>query len=356
VLSDVKYGRDESWKSRQLPNLANADRKLFSVLMFVVLIGVVAAILTALGDVRNVLANTSWPLAVSGFLIAMIAYAAIGSRFAALGRLAGITSQARMMTELGFISTSVGRVMVGGGTAGNVMRIAVLRRHGITMGETVAASLMHTLLNFMLVLTVFLAGVGLVITTGSRGSDLVATSIMAVGSVVVLVVGGLALTLFVPPVRRVAVFAAVLLARRLTGRDITDHATHFVGDMGAAVSAGRSKPTLVATITAIVIVEALAAMTVLWFTFAALGTPVGPNVLVAGFGIGSAAAMASMLPGGIGVQEGSMTAIFAVFGVELDNAIAAAILFRVLYFFVPFGISLLFYRRVLSRRGAGARI
>ena len=56
-----------------------------------------------------------------------------------------------------------------------------------------------------------------------------------------------------------------------------------------------------------------------------------------------------MIPGGLGVQEGSMAGIYALLGVPLNQAVLAAILFRVVYYFAPYLVSLAFYRRMLRR-------
>ena len=74
------------------------------------------------------------------------------------------------------------------------------------------------------------------------------------------------------------------------------------------------------------------------------------GVLVTIAGIGTAAAVASMVPGGLGVQEGTMTGVFTLLGVDVDHAVALAVMFRFLYFFVPFAMSLVFYKWLLSRR------
>lgn len=42
-----------------------------------------------------------------------------------------------------------------------------------------------------------------------------------------------------------------------------------------------------------------------------------------------------------------MTAVYALLGVSFGRAVLAAILFRIVYYFVPFLFSLGFYRRLL---------
>ena len=81
-----------------------------------------------------------------------------------------------------------------------------------------------------------------------------------------------------------------------------------------------------------------------------------PGVVVTGFAVGVAAGVMSMVPGGLGVQEGSMAGAYHLLGVPLEQGVLVSFLFRLVYYVVPFGVSLLFYRNVLRERvnlGAG---
>tara|TARA_B100001013_G_C24591359_1_gene434940 strand:+ start:75 stop:332 length:258 start_codon:yes stop_codon:yes gene_type:complete len=83
---------------------------------------------------------------------------------------------------------------------------------------------------------------------------------------------------------------------------------------------------------------------------------VDPGVVVTGFAVGVAAGVMSMVPGGLGVQEGSMAGAYHLLGVPLEQGVLVSFLFRLVYYMVPFGVSLLFYRNVLRERvnlGAG---
>jgi len=328
--------------------LASKPRHM-TFLMFAALIGGVTAGLLGLHDVRGVLADTRWPLALGGVLVTIVAYTAIGHRFTLLGRLAGIDSPGRVMGSVGFVSTTLGRVMAGGGLVGNLLRIGVLRRHGVPAGETVAVSLLHTYLNFVLVFAVFLAGLGLVMTTNKVGGGY-ATGFIAGGSVIMFLVAAISVVLFIRPVRQRVVAAAVSLVRWATGKDLAEQGIQFNLATKDAVSFRQLRKRLVGALVLLVVIEALAALAVLWFSSAALDSALSPLVLVAGFGIGTAAAVASMVPGGLGVQEGTMTGVFTLLGVDVDHAVAIAVMFRVLYFFVPFAVSLVLYKWLLSRR------
>ena len=81
-----------------------------------------------------------------------------------------------------------------------------------------------------------------------------------------------------------------------------------------------------------------------------------PGVVVTGFAVGVAAGVMSMVPGGLGVQEGSMAGAYHLLGVPLEQGVLVSFLFRLVYYMAPFGVSLLFYRNVLRERvnlGAG---
>jgi uncharacterized protein (TIRG00374 family) len=71
------------------------------------------------------------------------------------------------------------------------------------------------------------------------------------------------------------------------------------------------------------------------------------GTLLTGFSLGITAGFISLVPGGLGVQEGSMAGIYALLGVPIQTALLSAILFRIIYYFIPFLISLGFYRRLL---------
>ena len=89
----------------------------------------------------------------------------------------------------------------------------------------------------------------------------------------------------------------------------------------------------------------------LWFCFRAFDVTLSVGQLISGFVIGTVAGVASMFPGGLGIQEASMTGIFALLGVSFEKAVVASILYRVVYSIVPYLVSLVFYRWILRQNG-----
>jgi uncharacterized membrane protein YbhN (UPF0104 family) len=141
-----------------------------------------------------------------------------------------------------------------------------------------------------------------------------------------------------------------------------ERARHVVGaldDLGAGIARGaealRARPALGVLPAVLIVADWGVTLVAFWFCLDAVGEGVRLAVLVTAFAIGVNAGVASFVPGGLGVQEGSMTATLALLGVSLEHAALAAILFRVVYYFIPFAVSLPLYwplLRAQQREGA----
>jgi uncharacterized protein (TIRG00374 family) len=86
---------------------------------------------------------------------------------------------------------------------------------------------------------------------------------------------------------------------------------------------------------------------VLYSAFVAIGHPVSVSYVIAGFAIGMFLSMVSLVPAGLGVLEGSMTAVFASLDVPIERAVVATLIFRVAYYGLPLLASLIFARSTL---------
>ena len=95
------------------------------------------------------------------------------------------------------------------------------------------------------------------------------------------------------------------------------------------------------------VLDWVAVLFAFWLCLEAVGLSVGPRVLIAGFAIGMNVGVVSLVPGGLGVQEGSQAAVLALFGIPFGPALLASVLFRFVYFLVPFIVSLPLYYVIL---------
>ncbi len=80
----------------------------------------------------------------------------------------------------------------------------------------------------------------------------------------------------------------------------------------------------------------LAAALVLWACLRVAGVPVSPGLALASFVLGQTLGWVSMVPGGLGVFEGAMLALLSPEAGSPSALLAGLLLFRVVYYFVPF--------------------
>ena len=62
-----------------------------------------------------------------------------------------------------------------------------------------------------------------------------------------------------------------------------------------------------------------------------------------GFAIGILSTLVSITPAGIGIMESAVTTIFVALGQPLEPTIIAVILFRLIFYALPFGMSIGFF-------------
>jgi uncharacterized protein (TIRG00374 family) len=125
------------------------------------------------------------------------------------------------------------------------------------------------------------------------------------------------------------------------------HIEKRLSDFGESITQGfnqlKQKPKFGLLLAGLIVGDVAAMIAGLAFCFKALGIPVHLGVLITGFNFGITLTVISFIPGDLGVQEASIAGILAIFGVPFSQGVLGAMLFRVLYYFVPFVVSLGFY-------------
>lgn len=85
-------------------------------------------------------------------------------------------------------------------------------------------------------------------------------------------------------------------------------------------------------------------------SFVSIGYPVSNKVLMVGFSVGLFTSMFSLTPASIGLMEGSMAGAFYLMGLDYDLALLAILIYRIAYYFIPIGVSVLFLKRFFPDR------
>lgn len=321
------------------------DRWVPFLVVLVALSGVVFIVLDW-NNIRPALAQANWKLIPLALLATAISYTCISFNFAKVSKLLGVTMQTRELTSVGFISSSLNHIVLSGGAAGYSVRFMLMNRHGVTMRAVVAISILHfylTAMWMMAMLPVSMIYLGF----NAPLNRTTASFLNVLGAILLLIMAVTTIFIFSHRWRKKVIGILIKGVPSLFGRDISAPLERFDATMEEGILAMRRQPSSAVIISALVVLDWTFSATALWLCFRALDLAPSAGQLVSGFVIGTVAGVSSVLPGGLGVQEASMTGIFSLFGHPLERAALAAILFRVLYTIVPYLVSLGFYRALL---------
>jgi uncharacterized protein (TIRG00374 family) len=268
----------------------------------------------------------------------------LSTGYVVVNRVFGIRSPWRDLFEVGIISTTLNSLLAFSGAVGHSLRLAFVKGQGATSGAVLAASIFHSYLNYIMMLGMMATGViWLLVTHTFYTGQTISLGILTAGVLFATVTS--TAIIFIAKLRAWVFRFIGKLWHFFTHRD----ATNFINDFNDSLNRGmtalrghRSNLTvLLLSMAAYWVFAALAVM----FCFLAFGVRTSPGVLLSGFGIGVSAGNLSLIPGGLAVQEAGIAGVYALFRIPLAQAVLAAILFRVVYDFVPFLLSLVLYVR-----------
>jgi hypothetical protein len=304
-------------------------------------------------EVRSVLSQGEWkwlPLALS---ISGISYLFQSLSFSLINRSFGIELGWRDLLEIGFLSAAM--IAAIGGLAGHSLRLLLMVRRGLLAGDVMAPSLFHAYVESLLFFALIPAGLTYLLVTHPLSANVAAA--LSIGTGALAVAFALtAVVFFFSPVRLIVLRRVRAVLRWTTRRDIGSSLGRFEATLEQGLAAVRKRPLVLVLPVGLVMADRVARVAVVWVCFQALGSDVGLGVVVTGFAAGVALGVMSMVPGGLGVQEGSMAGTYHLLGVPLEEAVLVSVLFRVVYYMAPFGVSLAFCRGVLrGGRGGQAR-
>lgn len=297
--------------------------------------------------------HANWWLVGGASGFSLLSYVFICFALLRIGRTMGLRKvSSGIFLIVTFMSLTVNHV-VSLGVAGYSARVLLLRRAGEAPGTVLAASLLHSYLTSLVMVALLPVGL-LAITLYASVPPAGIAALQAATAVSSVTVVLMTVALFSRPLRLWVLGAVDRLGRRVAGRTIEALERALIDvDMGlaAATRAARQRPTAALAPFVLTLLDWAAVLLAYWLCLHAVGAAVGPWVLIAGFAIGMNVGVVSLVPGGIGVQEGSQAGVLALFGVPFGTALLASVLFRFVYFLLPFFLSLPFYSVVLRRVG-----
>jgi uncharacterized protein (TIRG00374 family) len=324
------------------------QRIIPALVLALVILGVIIVILDW-REVGRVLVEANWWQVLPALAFTAGSYLCLSYGMAAVFSIFRIRLGTRDLLEIGFVSNALNYLLSVGGTIGLSLRFMLMKRRGLSAEDILAPSLFHSYFNNLALFA--LLPVGLLNILLSHPLSIGSRWGIGTGAVILVILLILAtLLVFISKVRIFLLNQLARLWRTITHKEIGPALRDFNNALEKGVITIRRHPISLLRPVLFIIGDWTFSIMALWFCFLSFGTHLGVGTLITGFGAGVTVGLLSLIPGGLGIQEGSMSAVYAGLGVPLEQALLAAVLFRVVYYFVPFLISLAFYRRLLINK------
>lgn len=315
------------------------------LIVLVVLLGLVF-IVADLDQIWTALQEANWKILPLALATTLIAYTCVSFNFAQVSRLLGVDMSLKDLTIIGYVSSVINRIVLSGGAAGYSVRFMLMGGYGVTMREVVAISILHFYLTSLLMISMLPIGFIYLGLNAELGQT--TTVLLAIAALLLFLVAILATALIFKGKMRKRVLGTLVKAiDTLLHRDVSDPLERFDETMDKGVQAMRQNRSPMVIIAGLIMIDWIFSATTLWLCFRAFDITLSIGELVSGFVLGTVAGVASLFPGGLGIQEASMTGIFTLFGIPFEKAVLATILYRVIFMIIPYLLSLGFYRLVL---------
>lgn len=290
-----------------------------------------------------------WPFAAT-----TLSYAAMAASYHRIAAAAGLEISYAEMVRITLVSTAANYLLSTGGLSGLAVRSYYFaQHHGLPSGNAVSISLAQTFItNLVLFAFLFWGLLNLLYSGEVHGHSLA----------VVLAFFALSATLCLAAVAVVAsrrarlwLFAALMripnvLSRVLGGRaeGLRARLALFEAELHEGVDflIARGRTMIVPVV--YIGLDWFLMLTTLWAAFRCIHEPVPMDVVVIGFSTGVFLSLVNLVPGGLGIMEGSMSAVFASLGVPLESAVVATMIFRLSYYVIPLLVTLVLFRRMMS--------
>jgi uncharacterized protein (TIRG00374 family) len=314
-----------------------------------IVLGLMLAVLAAAtvlewNKAQPALRQANWRLVLPAILFTFVSLAFSSASYFLINRTFRLAVPTSRLLMVGFVNMSVNNLITLGGAAGSSVSVVLLRRKDVVIRDLLAASLFNSYLHLIIgaavlppsILYLMLEHHLAALTRVGGAIALLVTTVVAVIAILII---------FLRPVRTKIIRILCRTISLVIRRDLTKTFDDFDEALteGLALLTARPKR-VVLLLTSHLACWAFSAVA-LWFCFAALGKPPAPGNLFSGYFVALAAGAISMIPGGLGIQDGSMAGIYALLGTPLEIAVLASVLFRIVYYILPFLAGLAVYYR-----------
>jgi len=286
-------------------------------------------------------------------------YAAMAISYQLIANAAGLRLRFVEMLKITLASTALNYVFSTGGLSGLALRSYFFsQKYGLGSGTAVSISLAQTFLtNFVLLAFLFWGLLNLLFEGQLAGSSEAIVGVLFLLST--LICSG-AIAIVTSRTARRWLFALLmripeLLARtsRTRGEAIRERLAFFEEELHEGLDFLIARRRQMIAPFLYIFADWFLMLATLFSAFYCVDYPVAMHLVVIGFSTGVFLSIINLVPGGLGIMEGSMAAVFAAFGVPLETAVVATVIFRACYYLLPLAVSLAFLRPMLIAGRSG---
>ena len=314
------------------------------VALFIIAGGIIIAL--DWKEMSNVVSQANWLLLLPALFFTAISYLCLSVSFSVSFRAFGVNLQYKELMQIGFVSNVVTYLFNVGGITGVTLQFMLVKMRDVSSKDILAPSIFQLLFESLALVILLPFGLFSIMLNQQMSSRATVGLGIATGILTILIIAGCFLVFFSPA----RAWFLKLLARIVhffSHKNVHAALNDFDNAMSHGTTVIANRPSILIFLIGLTLFDWVSALASLWFCFFALGKLVGISTLITGFSLGITAGFISFIPGGLGIQEASMAGIYSVLGIPLSAAILATILFRIVYYFVPFFISLPIYQRLL---------
>ncbi len=285
-------------------------------------------------------------------------YLAMAVSYQRIAQAAGLDVPLGEMVRITLASTAANYLLSTGGLSGLAVRSYYFsRHHRVSSGNAVSISLAQTFITNLVLFAFLLWGLlTLLFYDEVSGTPLVVVCFfflvslcLCVAAIAVVASRGARLTVFAAIMRIPDLLSRIFSSRREALRArfaLFEEELHEGVDFLIARGRKMLSPFFY------ICLDWLLMLATLYAAFRCVQQSVAMHIVVIGFSTGVLLSIVNLVPGGLGIMEGSMAAVFAALGVPLEAAVVATLLFRASYYLLPLLVSLLFCRQLLTARAS----
>ena len=295
-------------------------------------------------------------------LLTLASYAAMSRSYQGIAEAAGLRLGFPTWLRITFVSNTANYLVTSAGLSGFAVRMYLLSQQRIPTGRAVLISLVQTFLtNFTLLSFIAVGFASLVLRHVLPGVALVAASValaLFTGLLTYAVV-----LMYHRQLRRRTLFLVANTGHRVLRRVVPRWTPgrvrlwRFQHNLNQGLEFLLDRKDRMLAPAAWIMLDWALTIAILWAAFRAVRYPIPPGLVVIGFAVGICLSLVSLVPGGLGVMEGLMTAVFASLSVPYETAFVAVLLFRLAYYVLPLLVSLFFFHGIMLQavHSVGAR-